>query len=273
MKSKRTRGVVLAPTVFALVACALIGALGFAASNVEFSGPVAAVASSSLPVGTILPVRIDKTLSLEEGRAGQVIEAEVMQDVPLPNRERIRMRSRVRGTILSVGRAGEGSGMQLSMQFNEIEYDKQTIPILTSLRAMASFQAVRAAQMSFTGADAGTPAGWATTVQIGGDTRFGDGGEVRNHQKQKVGKGVIGGVLVYIRANPGAGCEGPEKGDDRLQALWVFSSDACGTYDFRGVQIVHQGRTKPKGAITLQFEKPDMKLEGATAMLLRVVAP
>ena len=273
MKSKHSRGVVPAAKVFVLVVLGSIAALASSERNAEFLRTTAAVASSSLPVGTILPVRLDKTLSLEEARAGQVIEAIVMQDVPLPNREKIRMRSRVRGTILSVGKAGEGNGIQLSMQFNEIEYDKQTIPILTSLRAMASFQAVRAAQMSFTGADAGTPAGWATTVQIGGDTRFGDGGEVRNLQKQKVGKGVIGGVLVYVRANPGAGCEGPEKGEDRLQALWVFSSDACGTYDFRGVQIVHQGRTKPKGAITLQFEKPDMKLEGATAMLLRVVVP
>ena len=273
MKSKRTRGAVLAATAFALVGCALIGALGFAASNVEFSGPFAAVASSSLPVGTILPVRLDKTLSLEEARAGQVIEAQVMQDVPLPNRERIRMRSRVSGTILSVGKAEEGAGAPLVLQFNKVEYDKDMVPMLTSLRAMASFQAVRAAQMSFAGADNGTPSGWATTVQIGGDTRYGDGGDVRNPQKQKMGKGTIGGVLVYLRANPGAGCDGPEKNDNRLQALWVFSSDACGTYDLRGVQITHQGRTKPTGEITLQFERPDMKLEGGTAMLLRVVAP
>jgi len=143
---------------------------------------------------------------------------------------------------------------------------------LTSLRAIASYLTVRSAQTPLTGVDAGSPAGWANTVQIGGDIRFGDGGPVRNRAKQKVGKGVLGGVLVHVRANPASGCEGPVNGDDHPQALWVFSADACGIYGLKGVQISHKGNQPPIGEITLHFEKDDMKLASRTGMLLRVVA-
>jgi hypothetical protein len=266
MDSKKNWQARLTATVFAMT---ILGLAGVLASTPPSMAPIAA---NPLPVGTILPVRLDKTLSLAEAEAGQVVEAKIMQDVPLPNKVKIHMKSTVVGTVLSKVKDGDGSGVQLTLQFNKVEYDKQMISILTSLRAIASFEAVRAAQMSFGGADGATPAGWADTAQIGGDIRYGDGGAVRNRQKEKVGKGVIGGVLVYIRANPKGGCGGPAVGDDRLQALWVFSSDACGVYDLRGVKIVHQGNADPAGTITLHFEKPEMKLEAGTAMLLRVVA-
>ncbi|HEY1483354.1 MAG TPA: hypothetical protein VGF19_11550, partial [Candidatus Acidoferrum sp.] len=68
-------------------------------------------------------------------------------------------------------------------------------------------------------------------------------------------------------------CDGPVNGDDRLQALWVFSSDACGVYGISNVEIARTGQTGPAGVITLKFEQADAKLDAGTAMLLRVVAP
>jgi len=160
----------------------------------------------------------------------------------------------------------------VSLRFDQIEYDKQIIHVATSLRALASFEAVRAARLPLGGADSGTPTGWANTVQIGGDIRYGDGGQVRNRSKENVGKGVSGGVLVHVSAPAGSECEGPVNGDDRLQALWVFSADACGVYDLKGVGIVHDGKTEPVGTITLRLEKEKMKLDAATGILLRTVA-
>ena len=273
MKLKRDGQLGHRVRTFALALAALTGAWVSSAKNAETSGNMAPVSAVPLPVGTILPVTLKETLSLEKAQAGELVEAKIMQDVPLPNKGKIHRGAQVSGTILSVGTAAKGSGVQLTLQLNKIEYDKEIISIATSLRALASYQAVHSAQMPFTGSDTGTPDGWANTLQIGGDVRFGDGGEVRNRQKQKVGKGVIGGVLVHIRENKESGCEGPATGDDRLQALWVFSSDACGVYGLRGVEIIHNGRTIPKGAMTLQFEKPGMKLDASTAMLLRVIAP
>lgn len=233
----------------------------------------APVAANPIPVGTILPVELNRTLSVEDAAAGQEIEAHITQDVPLSNHEKIRLKSQVFGKVVSITRSPDGDGVEVSLRFDKVEYEKSTISVTTSLRAMASALAVSSAQHTRTGSDAGTPSGWGDTVQIGGDRRFGDGGEVRNRRKQKVGKGVSGGgVLVHVTAQPGSECEGPVNGDDRLQALWVFSADACGLYDLKGARILHTGKTDPVGLITLQFEKDKMKSEAVTGILLRTVA-
>lgn len=239
----------------------------------ESSARNAVVQSSfQIPVGTVLPVQLETSISLKDAQPGGVVEGRIAQDVPLPNREKIRVKSVVRGSIVSVVKDTDGVGANLTLKFNQLEDRQQTFTFATSLRAVASLRAVRAAQTPYTGTDAGTPAGWADTVQIGGDIRYGDGGMVRNRAKQKVGKGVSGGVLVHVMANPGSGCDGPVNGDDHPQALWVFSSDACGVHDLKNIHIVHSGKTAPVGEITLHFAKDSMKLESATGMLLRIVS-
>lgn len=224
-----------------------------------------------LPVGLILPVSLENAISLKEVQKGAVVEARIIQDVPLRGRWRLAVRSLVKGVILAIEQDADGVGVKLTLSFNQVEDRKQTIPTNTSLRAIASYMAVRSAQTPWTEVEAGSPSGWANTVQIGGDIRYGDGGIVRNRDKQKVGKGVLGGVLVHVAANPALGCEGPINGDDRLQALWVFSADACGVYGLKSIEISHNGSTDPIGEITLHFAKDSMRLEAGTGMLLRVV--
>lgn len=224
-----------------------------------------------LPVGLILPVRLEDTISVREAQKGALIEARIMQAVPVSGRSKIAVRSLVKGAILKIDKDANGEGVKLSLKFDQLEDGKQTSPISTSLRAIASYIAVRTAQTPWTEADAGAPSGWSNTIQIGGDVRYGDGGMVRNRNKQKVGKGVLGGVLVYVQANSALGCEGPINGDDRLQALWVFSADACGVYGLKGMEISHSGNTDPLGEITFHFAKDSLKLDAGTAMLLRIV--
>ena len=224
-----------------------------------------------VPPGTVIPIRLDGTMDIKSLQALQKIEARVAQEVPLPGKEKISLRSRVFATVTAVNASPEG-GVSISLKFDQLEEKEQTYPIVTSVRAIASFRAMRNAQMPLAGADAGTPAGWGTTVQIGGDQRFGDGGKVRNRFKKTVGKGVRGGVLVHLAANPEGGCGGPEPGDDLPQATWVFSADACGIYDLKNVKIAHNGKSDPVGVITLEFAKDDMKLESGAAFLLRTVS-
>ena len=248
------------------LACVLILSANIVAAN------MAPVTPFQIPIGLILPVTIDQTISLSQVHAGDSFDGRIAQDVPLTKHDKITHRSRVSGTIVSVVQSGDSSYVDLSLRFEKVEFHKQMIPLITSLRALASYEAVRTAQIPFTQADTGTPTGWADTTQIGGDIRFGDGGPVRNLHKETVGKGVFGGVLVHVRAAAGTDCEGPVNGDDRLQALWFFSADACGTYGLPAVHVTHTGKTAPVGVITLRFEKAEMKLDASDAFLLRVVS-
>src|SRR5215471_10447240 len=222
-----------------------------------------------IPAGTVIPIKLDGTFDVTLAHVQQKVEARVTQEVPLPGKEKVSLRARVFGTVVAVKKDGD-STVSVSVKFDQLEEKDQTSPITTSVRAIASYQSVRNAQLPLTGADAGTPAGWGTTVQIGGDIRFGDGGKVRNRAKQTVGKGVIGGVLVHLAANQAGGCDGSAAGE-RPQATFVFSADACGVYDLKNLKITHNGRSDPIGVITLEFAKNDMKLESGTAFLLRTV--
>ncbi len=272
----RTRSARIAKTVLVVTVVVLGWQLGSSARSTGIprygavSDPVQN--ASSLPGGTVLPLILGNTISVKESQQGQLIEAKIAQDVPLANREKVPARSTVKGSIVSVEKDADGTAVKITLKFNQLEMRNEKLTIATYLRAIASSRAVRSAQTPRTGADGGTPAGWGDTVQIGGDIRYGDGGAVLSRGKQKVGKGVRGGVVVQVRANPALGCDGPVNGDDHPQALWVFSSDACGVYDLKDVKIAHTGKGEPVGDITLHFEKDDMKLEAGTGMLLRIVS-
>lgn len=118
----------------------------------------------------------------------------------------------------------------------------------------------------------GDPYVWSTTDLIGGGVKYGAGGPVTDQRGEVIGKGTLDGVLVHLQSQPSAGCRGA-LGEDRPQALWVFSAAACGVYGMTGVHIVHAGRTDPVGEIILAAENRKLNLPAGTAMLLRVIGP
>jgi hypothetical protein len=224
-----------------------------------------------IPVGTILPARLNHGLSSKSVQPGQVVTARIMQAVPLPNQESIPEGAKVLGTIVSVERAGNGTKGKITIRFDTLAIHQRKIPIVASLRALAGFMEIQSAQTPEFTPGFGTPYVWATTRQIGGDEVYGVGGPVTNQSSERIGKGVYGGVLVHVRAQPEFRCRGPLDSEDRLQALWVFSSDACGVYGIPGVNIAHAGRTEPLGEIILVADQADLLIRGASGMLLRVV--
>ena len=95
------------------------------------------------------------------------------------------------------------------------------------------------------------------------------GGPVANGFRV-VGKPAPNGVLVHVSSRPGSECRGEVDGNDRLQALWVFSSDACGIYDIPGVTLIRARRVNPVGQITLASERGNIHIRGGSGLLLRV---
>ncbi len=225
-------------------------------------------AQITIPPGTILPVALNSSLNSRKARVGQVITARVMQDVPLPHGT-IPAGSRVIGHITNVKPADATSGAQVSFRFDTLVTRKQRIPITTNLRALASMMAVEQAQLPETGPDRGTSANAWTTDQIGGEVVYRGGGLVADGLRP-VGESTTNGVLVHLSTKPGSKCRGDIEGNDRLQATWVFSSDACGIYDIPNLEIAHAGRTNPLGEITLASDKGDVNVRAGSGILLRV---
>ena len=223
---------------------------------------------NTIPAGTILPVALNSSLNSRKAKVGQVITGRVMQDVPLPQGT-IHAGSKVIGHVTNVKPADARSGVQLSFRFDTLIASKQRVPITTNLRALASMMAVEAAQLPESGPDRGTSQNAWTTDQIGGEVVYRGGGPVANGLRP-VGEPTTNGVLVHISANPGSKCRGDVDGNDRLQATWIFSSDACGIYDIPNLEIVHAGRTNPVGEITLVSTKGDVNVRAGGGMLLRV---
>lgn len=227
-----------------------------------------AAGAESIPAGTILPIRLNNSLSTSKSHPGQVITARIMQDVPLANGGKIREGSKVIGHVVNVSSPEDAKTEQISLQFDKVISSGRTIPINTNLRAVAGFVEVREAEIPTDG-PVSMP---IAATQVGGDTAYTSGGDVVDRNGADVGKSVTDGVLVQVGASnrQGRDCRGAVDSNTSPAAMWVFSSDACGTYGLSTIRIAHAGRTEPVGVIVLTSEKGQLKLPSDAGMLLRV---
>ena len=226
----------------------------------------------AIPAGTILPIRLNSTVSSAKSKPGQVITGRIMQDIPLSSGIRINEGSKVVGHIVEMTPASTGKTARISLQFDKLIWGHQTISIATNLRAIAGFMRINEAQTPPIGPGESDVYRWLTTVQIGGDIVYGEGGPVTtaNDPNDVVGKAVYGGVLSQVRANEGANCRGATDHNEAPQALWVFSSDACGTYGLEHISIVSAGRSGVTGVIVFSSDRENLKIPGGAGMLLRI---
>jgi hypothetical protein len=165
----------------------------------------------AIPAGTILPVRLNSTISSAKCKPGQAITGRIMQDILLPQGARIREGSKVIGHIVEVTPATRGVQARVSLQFDKLIFSHQIISMTTNLRAIAGFMRILEAQTPPIGPSESDVYRWLTTVQVGGDVVYGEGGVVTagDNANEVVGKQVNGGVLVRVRAREGTKCQGP----------------------------------------------------------------
>jgi hypothetical protein len=248
----------------------LFGLLLTALGAFSASGATALLRQASVAPGTILPISLNNSLSSRKSKPGDAISGRIMQDVPLQNGFSIHSGSRVMGHVLSVAAAANGGSPQISFQFDSVQLGHSTIAVTTNLRALASPSEIDDAQLPLYGGDRGTPSTAYTTVQIGGDEVVYRGGGPVARGDSVVGKPVYGGVLATVSSRPGAPCRGVREGNNQPQALWLFSSDACGVFGYPGVSISHAGRTNPRGQIILSTTNRQLNVRGGSGILLRV---
>ena len=222
-------------------------------------------ALADIPNGTIVPVALNSSISAKDARVGQTISTSVMQDVPLPNGMRIREGAKIIGGLREVQPASEGTPAKISFSLTNYVSKEGIRPVRTSLRAIASFVEVESAQVPTTNAN-------NTTLQVGGDdVVYRGGGLVVNATNGPVGGPAgITGVLVRTAVTPGSPCHDDPGETQGPQALWVFSSTACGVYGLNATTITKSGATEPVGIVELTLGG-GARLSRGTAMLLRVI--
>ncbi len=238
----------------------------FLALILSFS--TALLAQEVIPSGIILPVRLNNTLKSDKAHAGQKISGRVMQDVPLNDHTKIKAGAKVLGQVVAATPGNDTRGGDVTLRFDTLVVGSHHIPITSNLRAAATMMDVEAALVPDSGPDRGSPDNFWVTNQIGGETDYHDS-EV-THGSTVVGRSVPNGVLVRISGPPGTKCRGQSPDDKRQQALWLFSSDACGLYGFPGLSLVHAGRSNPVGDIQIAAETGNLTLPSGSGMLIRV---
>jgi hypothetical protein len=236
------------------------------------TGARSSTPNTQIPAGTILPVVLHTSFTFDKCKPGQVLEGKIAQDVPLANGSRIPKGATIQAHIVKVTPSTTTAASQVTIQFDKLELNGQWVPVVTNLRAIAGFMNVQEAQVPEEAPSEGSPSNWLPTTQIGGDSVYGLDGPVMSAENtsQVVGKSVAGGVLVTPSPNENGGCRGAIDKNQSTQALWYFSSDACGVYGIEHLKIAHSGRTDPLGTIALATEKPKLSLRSGDALLLRV---
>lgn len=222
----------------------------------------ASPAQDSIPPGTILPLRLDTGLNSRRIKPGKIIRATVMQDIPETT---IHKGAHVLGHIVSV------TPTLFELRFDTLQTKQSRIPLTTNLRALASALEVDQAQVPENGGDRALPSVLdQTTRQIGGEQVYRGGGHVARGITT-VGEPTPDGVLGALNANPP--CRRAIAPNDRPQALWLFSTDACGLYGFDDLTVEHFGRTDPVGTIVLASKTGKINIRTGSGLLLRVQGP
>jgi len=222
--------------------------------------------AQDLPAGTVLPMLLNSTIDTKKDKPGAKIEGVLKQDVPLPSGKKIKSGSRVEGHIIAVSRPAGGVA-RVVLTFDKLQVAGHATPLSLVVRAIAAKESVFDARLPINISLDSTQNEWITR-QVGGD--------VVNR-----GRGVVastdaivgrwdGAVWAQLTPAPGAGCPASD-GNGREQALWVFSTSACGIYGLTDVKLADAGRTNPVGHIVLESLQ-DVKIAGGSGWLLLVNA-
>jgi hypothetical protein len=208
---------------------------------------------------------LSSSLNAAKDKPDSKLEGRVMQEIMLSG-TKIRQGAQIFGHTVSVSKGSPGSA--IIVKFTAIQDGGNRIPVTTGLLAVASMAFVSDAQRPVSVNSNMDPDTQWVTRQVGGDI------VKRGWGKVFASNGVegrwIGGSSVAIKLTPNAqaGCSGGP-GYDREQAMWIFSSAACGTYGLSDVRISSSGVTKRTGEIGLSSDR-NINIRSGSGWLLIV---
>ncbi len=227
----------------------------------------ATLSAQNIPAGTALPVTVGATLDAKKDKAGAKIEARLMQEIPLASGSKIKAGAHVIGHIVEVTK-GAGGGSRMVLKFDQLETEGKAVPLSVSARAIAATDSVYNAQIPIDAESNYETSNQWVMRQVGGDIVNRGRGVVASSDAI-VGR-WDGAAWGKLTSGANGDCPATD-GDVSEQALWVFSTSACGLYGFRDLKLVHAGRTDPVGQIVLESDK-DLHVGGGSGWFLLVNA-
>jgi hypothetical protein len=220
-----------------------------------------ALTAQTIPPGTALPVMVNTGLNAKGVKPNQKIEGKLMQEVNLPDGAKLKSGAHVTGHVVSVSRP-KGSGSRIVLQFDQLQDEHLSIPLHVSLRAIASSENVFQAGTPIDAASTNEGSQSWVTKQVGGDVVF----RGRGYVASKQGKvGVYSGTGTWGKLSAAGDC--PASEGNPQQALWIFSTTACGIYGFEHTKLDQSGLTPPLDQIAFSSPK-DIDIRAGSGWLL-----
>jgi hypothetical protein len=162
-----------------------------------------------------------------------------------------------------------GSVWRITVMFDSLHDQGHTIPLNVGLRAMAASESVFQAKTPIDSASTYESSyGW-TTKQVGGDVVFRGRGYIASPDG-KVGR--WNGTGAWGKLTSAGDCLATDV-NEQEQALWVFSTTACGLYGFENLKLAQRGSSPPVGQIALESTKEILVRDGSGWLLLVNAAP
>ncbi len=233
----------------------------------------AAIAGTTVPSSTALPVRFVHSVDARKARPGDPVVAKLLQTVVTPDGFRIPKGTLVTGHVVDARPFrrtnepySEPKASVLSIHFDRILNGGLSTPVNLSVRALAnsieSYEAAYPHRLDETD-------GLGTTVLIGGSEFSPLDKAIRDSDGQVIGFNRRNGVFARLIASDDTSSAGNPmcNATDSEQSLAIFSPSACGTYGFDGVSMPRTGR-RGSGMFTLESHERSVKLyAGSTALL------
>jgi len=234
-----------------------------------FASSVALAQNPTLTAPATLPVTFTKTISANQAKPGDIVEAKTFQRVQLPGGGSIPSGVRVVGHVVSANGFtydktpyAHQKASTLSIHFDSIQMNGQAVPLNVTVRAIANPIATWDAEKPQTSSD-NDPL--ATRVQIGGDQLIPSQSEVRNMDGDVVAYNKRDGVYAHLIAR------GDCDGSDVEVSVGIFSASACGAYGFASVNLAEHGTAAQPSTLTLVSTHGSPEIWKHTTALLEVI--
>lgn len=234
----------------------------------SFSALAQGGATAQLQPQTTLPIVFIRTVTAKNAHDGDVIAARTMQVVELTNGTAIPSGSKVVGHVITASAFvydqtpyAKQKNSSLTIHFDSVEANGNTIPLNVTVRAMADYFATNAANKPQ--ASDMDPLG--TLSLVGGDLLVPSQKEVRNMDDDVVAYNRHGGVYAHLIAN------GHCDGNSFEVSMGIYSASACGLYGYANISATEFGSAAVPSTLTLTSHRGSPEIVKRSTALLEVL--